>query len=60
MINMPTSKYWRMNSKIPPRVRKFMQRHIRHHIRDYGMTQKQAVAVAYSEARAKYGLKLRR
>lgn len=61
-----TSPYWRLDSisktgrklKVPKKVRRFMQRHIRHHIKDYGMTQKQAIAVAYQEARVKYGIKL--
>ena len=59
---MASSRYWSLKkrSKIPVKVRKFIQRHIRHHIRDYGMGQRQAVRVSYEEARKKYGLKLRR
>jgi len=64
---MPTSKYWKLDAvsktgrklKVPKKVRRFMQRHIRHHIKDYGMGKQQAVRVAYEEARVKYGLKLR-
>jgi len=52
------SKYWRETNPMPKKARAFIKRHIRHHIKDYGMGKKQAVAVAFSEARAKYKLKL--
>jgi len=52
------SKYWRETKPIPKKARAFIKRHIRHHIKDYGMGRKQAVAVAYSEAREKYKIKL--
>jgi hypothetical protein len=39
------------------KARRFLKRHIERHIRDYGMTPKQAVAAAYAEARHK-GYKL--
>jgi len=31
----------------------FMQKHIKRHIEKYGMSQKQAIAAAYNEARSK-------
>ena len=64
---MSSSKYWSLNSigkhgrklKVPRKVRAFMQRHIRHHIEDYGMPREQAVAVSYAEAREKFKIPLR-
>lgn len=40
-------------AKTSKQARKFMAKHIRRHIKEYGMTKKQAVAVAYAEARKK-------
>jgi hypothetical protein len=42
-----------MKAKTSKAARKFMQTHIRRHMRKYHMPQKRAVAAAYSEARAK-------
>ena len=36
-----------------PKGKRFIKKHIRHHIRDLGMKPKQAVAVAFVEAREK-------
>jgi hypothetical protein len=44
-------------AKSSPKAQKFMKRHIRHHMEDLGMSQAQAIAAAYSEARHK-GLKV--
>lgn len=42
-----------MKAKTSKAGRKFMQAHIKRHMKKYHMPQKQAIAVAYSEARAK-------
>lgn len=55
---MATSDYWNEKRKVPKKVRSFIKRHIRHHIKDYGMGKKQAVKVAYEEARKKYKIRL--
>lgn len=34
-------------------AQKFMQQHTKHHIEDLGMSQAQAIAVSYAEARKK-------
>jgi len=46
-----------MASRYSPGAREFVARHISKHIRKYGMSPRQAVAVALSEARKK-GLKV--
>lgn len=47
-----------MKAKSSKAAMKFMQKHIKRHMEKYKMPQKQAIAVAYSEARAK-GFKVR-
>jgi hypothetical protein len=53
------SKYWRETKPVPKKARAFIKRHIRHHIKDYGMGRRQAVRVAYEEARLKYKMPLK-
>jgi UDP-N-acetylmuramyl pentapeptide phosphotransferase/UDP-N-acetylglucosamine-1-phosphate transferase len=47
----------RRKAKSSPKAQSFMHHHIKHHMEDLGMSQAQAVAVAYSEARG-MGLKV--
>lgn len=42
-----------MTTKTSKAARKFMQTHIKRHMKKYHMPQKQAIAVAYAEARGK-------